>query len=62
MARSIDDLELVCRAVFGHSSYTAEALPPILYRDVTLPQRLRFGYYTSGSLIYFSWSLRLNSL
>ncbi|PPQ63300.1 hypothetical protein CVT24_006745 [Panaeolus cyanescens] len=50
MARSVKDVELVARATFGLPS-TANAIPPIPYRDVSLAPKLRFGYYTSDNYI-----------
>ncbi|KAF9054357.1 amidase [Panaeolus papilionaceus] len=50
MARSVKDVELVARATFGGPS-TANAIAPIPYRDVTLPPKLCFGYYTSDNYI-----------
>jgi len=47
MGRSVEDLELFARAVFGKES-TMRDVAPVLYRDVQLPKKLRVGYYTSG--------------
>lgn len=41
------DVELACRVVFGQASNHVD-VPPVPYRDVKLPERLRFGYYTFG--------------
>ena len=49
MTRSVGDVELACRALFSKSSTLVEGLPPVPYRDVTLPQKLKFGYYKSGA-------------
>ncbi|KAJ7213570.1 amidase [Mycena pura] len=46
MARSIDDLEIFCRLTFGVHTARAFAIAPTLYREVKLPKKLRFGYYT----------------
>ncbi|KAG6854260.1 hypothetical protein C0991_008953 [Blastosporella zonata] len=46
MARSIDDLQLVSRVIFGAQS-NEQSIAPIPYREVQLPAKLRFGYYTS---------------
>ena len=43
------DIELSCRVVFGQASENGD-VPPVPYRDVKLPQRLRFGYYTFGKI------------
>jgi hypothetical protein len=45
--RSVADLELFCRTVFGVQGLTHD-IAPLPYRDVQLPSKLRFGYYTSG--------------
>lgn len=50
MARSVGDLELACRAVFGAGG-TADLAPPLPYRDVKLPEKLKFGYYTTDLLV-----------
>ncbi|KAJ7497727.1 amidase [Mycena latifolia] len=47
MARCMDDLELACQVAFGASG-TFGDFPPVPFRDVTLPKKMRFGYYTSG--------------
>ncbi len=47
---SVDDLELVCRTVFGAQS-TDNEIAPLPYREVALPPKLRFGYYTSGNTL-----------
>lgn len=46
MARSVEDLELVCRVVFGQEG-RLQMPPPLTYRDVHLPAKLKLGYYTS---------------
>lgn len=45
MARSIEDLELFCRTVFGQEDPSANKTVPLPFRDVQLPQKLKFGYY-----------------
>ncbi|KAJ7347086.1 amidase [Mycena albidolilacea] len=50
MARCIDDLELACRVSFGASGAYNDH-PPLPFRDVTLPKKLRFGYYTSDGIM-----------
>jgi hypothetical protein len=44
---SVKDLELIARITFGNQS-PSYSVAPIPFRDVQLPQKLRFGYYTSG--------------
>ncbi|KAJ6625774.1 amidase [Mycena sp. CBHHK59/15] len=50
MARCMDDLDLACRVSFGARGATND-VPPIPFRDVNLPKKLRFGYYTSDGVI-----------
>ncbi|KAJ7074358.1 amidase [Mycena amicta] len=45
MARSIDDLEIFCRATFGIPGRSL-SVAPVLYREVKVPDKLRFGFYT----------------
>lgn len=49
-SRSVADLELISRIVFGSAS-TNNNIPPLPFREVTLPKKLKFGYYTSGKSI-----------
>jgi len=49
MTRSVKDLELVYRATFGPPS-TDQNIAPLPYREVELPKKLKFGYYTSGNI------------
>ncbi|KAF9530362.1 amidase [Crepidotus variabilis] len=49
MGRSVKDLEIVSRIIFGQGTDTS--LPPIPFRDVEIPKRLKFGYYTSDKYI-----------
>ncbi|KDQ12989.1 hypothetical protein BOTBODRAFT_56307 [Botryobasidium botryosum FD-172 SS1] len=51
MARSVSDLELACRVVFGSAPPSPFSLPPLPYRDVELPKKLRFGYYTADGYV-----------
>ncbi|OCH93682.1 amidase signature enzyme [Obba rivulosa] len=51
MGRSVDDLELACRLMFGVRDKVAFNPAPIPFREVKLPQKLRFGYYLSDGLI-----------
>lgn len=46
MGRSVGDVELACRVIFGQEG-RLQMPPPLPYRDVELPEKLRFGYYTS---------------
>jgi hypothetical protein len=52
----VDDLEVACRVSFGISG-TSQDIPPVPFRDVKLPPKLKFGYYTSGEAIQQSHSL-----
>lgn len=57
MTRSVEDLELVARAVFDSpiKSDVAEAsIAPVPYRPITLPKKLKFGYYADSR-----WELEL---
>ncbi|KAJ7470386.1 amidase [Mycena latifolia] len=45
MGRSVEDLDIVCRIAFGVQGRSPE-LAPILYRELKLPEKLCFGYYT----------------
>ncbi len=47
-ARSVKDLELVCKTVFGSQSPINHDVAPLRFREVSLQAKLRFGYYTSG--------------
>jgi hypothetical protein len=50
MARSVADLEFMARVLFGERGEREDCLPaPVPYRDVTLPEKLRFGYYLNGA-------------
>jgi len=49
MGRSVKDVDLLCRIAFGAQGHTPTA--PVLYRQVTLPSKLKFGYYTSDCYI-----------
>lgn len=46
--RSIEDLELFAKVSFGEQGNDLQ-VAPIPYREVSLPQKLKFGYYTSGA-------------
>jgi Asp-tRNA(Asn)/Glu-tRNA(Gln) amidotransferase A subunit family amidase len=50
MARSVADLERMSRILFGARDGEDSYFPtPIPYRDVKLPEKLRFGYYLNGA-------------
>ena len=51
MTRSVEDLELVARAVFNSpikTDVSEASIAPVPYRQVTLPKKLRFGYYADS--------------
>ncbi|KAF5316046.1 hypothetical protein D9619_006208 [Psilocybe cf. subviscida] len=50
MARSVKDLEIVARTLFGGPS-TTDYIPPLPFREVSIPKKLKFGYYTSDNFI-----------
>ena len=51
MTRSVADLERMARVLFGDSGGREDCLlAPVPYREVTLPEKLRFGYYLNGAL------------
>ncbi|KDQ10331.1 hypothetical protein BOTBODRAFT_36235 [Botryobasidium botryosum FD-172 SS1] len=54
MGRSVGDIELACRVVFGKSPPGPFATAPLPYRDVTLPEKLRVGYYISDDFVQTS--------
>jgi hypothetical protein len=50
MGRSVSDLERMARVLFGERGSGESYFPvPVSYRDVTLPEKLRFGYYLNGA-------------
>ncbi|KAF8260713.1 amidase signature domain-containing protein [Lactarius quietus] len=52
MARSVADLERMARVLFGaHGGGHAYFPTPIPYRDVKLPEKLRFGYYLNDTSV-----------
>ncbi|KAG8855311.1 hypothetical protein FRB96_007109 [Tulasnella sp. 330] len=51
MGRSVDDIELACRLIFGQSTKLDIWLPPLPYKEVTIPVKLKFGYYKSDALV-----------
>ncbi|KAF7359415.1 putative amidase PB8B6.03 [Mycena sanguinolenta] len=50
MARSVEDLELFCRVIFGVQR-RSNIVAPIPYTESKLPEKLRFGYYTGEYLL-----------
>lgn len=50
MGRSTDDIETACRVFFDASPSLAltEPMVPLTFREVTLPQVMKFGYYLTG--------------
>jgi len=46
-SRSVKDLELVSRVIFGAPS-TDNSVPPLPFKEVSLPKKMKFGYYTWG--------------
>ena len=48
MTRSVEDLELSCRVLFGAPGPISDTIPPVPFVEATIPEKLRFGYYTSG--------------
>ncbi|KAG6869233.1 hypothetical protein C0993_009097 [Termitomyces sp. T159_Od127] len=50
MARSVEDLKLVSQIVFGVQG-NEQSIAPIPYRQIQLPHKLRFGYYTSDNFV-----------
>lgn len=52
MARSVADLERMSRILFGARDGEDSYFPtPIPYRDVKLPEKLRFGYYLNDTAV-----------
>ncbi|KAH9057421.1 amidase [Lactarius vividus] len=52
MGRSVADLERAARVLFGERGSRNVYLPaPVPYRDVTLPEKLRFGYYLNDGVV-----------
>ncbi|KDQ16935.1 hypothetical protein BOTBODRAFT_64460 [Botryobasidium botryosum FD-172 SS1] len=54
MGRSVGDIELACKVAFGKSPPGPFAIAPLPYRDVTLPAKLRVGYYISDDFVQTS--------
>ena len=57
LGRSVTDIELGSRVVFGRSGANYDPVP-LPYRDVKLPDKLGFGYYASGKYPGGLWSMR----
>jgi hypothetical protein len=53
MGRSVVDLERMTRLLLGERGSGQESYypAPVPYRDVTLPGKLRFGYYLNGAFL-----------
>ena len=50
MGRSVADLERMARVLLGERVGKQDYFPaPVPFRDVTLPKKLRFGYYLNGA-------------
>lgn len=47
LCRSVKDLELLSKVAFGLPGRSHD-VAPLPFRDITLPSKLRFGYYTHG--------------
>ncbi|KAF9557330.1 amidase [Agrocybe pediades] len=50
MGRSVEDLKLTSRVLFGAAARN-HSIPPIPFRKVELQPKLKFGYYTSDNYI-----------
>ncbi|KDR65722.1 hypothetical protein GALMADRAFT_260127 [Galerina marginata CBS 339.88] len=50
MGRSVADLELISRVLFG-APCSNHSIAPLPFREVQLPKKLKFGYYTSDNYI-----------
>jgi Asp-tRNA(Asn)/Glu-tRNA(Gln) amidotransferase A subunit family amidase len=48
MARSVQDLVVAARVLFGAPD-KARDVAPVPFRDVELPQKLKFGFYVDGA-------------
>ncbi|THU99137.1 amidase signature enzyme [Dendrothele bispora CBS 962.96] len=52
MGRSVEDLDLFCRFIFGRGdNFADQLLVPLPYRETKLPQKLRFGYYSNDGFV-----------
>ena len=58
MGRCVDDLALIAEVLFNASAETFATLPrlalPLPFRQVALPEKLKFGYYRSDNLFQAS--------
>jgi hypothetical protein len=52
MGRSIADIEKLCRLTFGVQDSRFHEVTPTPFRDVELPKKLKFGYYTSSEYFF----------
>ncbi|TFK25631.1 amidase [Coprinopsis marcescibilis] len=50
MGRSVDDIDVMCRALFGIPGKDNK-VAPLAYRDTALPSKLRIGYYLTDNCI-----------
>ncbi|PPQ65493.1 hypothetical protein CVT26_000133 [Gymnopilus dilepis] len=57
MGRSVADLELCSRALFGMPG-RSHTIPPVPFRDIQLSAKLKFGYYLSDNYIKASPACR----
>ena len=48
MARTVEDIEIASRVVFGKSANNSSA--PVPYREIKLGGRLKFGYYFNDGI------------
>ena len=48
MARSVEDIELASRVVFG--TFANHSSAPVPYREVKTEQKLKFGYYFNDGM------------
>ena len=48
MARTVEDIEIASRVVFGKSANYSSA--PVPYREVNLERKLKFGYYFNDGM------------
>ncbi|KAI0258706.1 amidase signature domain-containing protein [Gloeopeniophorella convolvens] len=52
MGRSVADVECLARVLIGERGSGLGYFPaPVPYRDVTLPEKLRFGYYLNDNVV-----------
>jgi len=60
MGRSIEDLKLMCKTMFDASEaenlwrFSKSPAPPLPWRDVKLPQKLKFGYVRTNTFLPIS--------